>query len=232
MQPNVYVAAGLCVLYVAALALLLWAAKRKRNLYALAKGLCSGLFLLCAVLAFMQGAKMNLFAFIVLMAALLACAFGDVLLGVANRSKGLVHKRPFVFGAGAFTLAHLLFCVLLYQYDAPRWYDVIAPLLFLAVLYLLERTDRIRLKKMRPLGYIYTFLVSLMAGKALGNACLQGRPAPGAWMVAAGAVLFFLSDVLLLFLYFGTRRKQWHRGTNLVLYYAGMLLLAFGAYWM
>ena len=48
------------------------------------------------------------------------------------------------------------------------------------------------------------------------------------WALGAGVTLFLISDLLMLPLYFYTRRKcpRWVRFVNLVTYYTAQLLLA------
>lgn len=220
------------LLYLLALAGLLVVARRRRSWYAAAKGICSGLFLVCALVAWFTGTQRAAGVFWQLWAALLLCALGDVLLGVANRVSQKVDKLPFVVGAISFTLAHVLFCVLYYHLEGFRWYDLVLPLVLMLVLYLLEKTDKVRLKKIRPLGYVYTFVVALMVTKALELLATPALAPEAAVRIAIGAMLFLCSDVVLLFLYFGTKKQKWLRGLNLLSYYAGLWLLALSATWL
>lgn len=208
-------------LYLAALIALLWVAKRSRKWYALAKGLCSALFVGTAVLVWLAGGRQAPVYFGLMLAALLLCASGDVLLGAANSRANHVRKGPFLAGAGLFTLAHGVFCVLFMMITPFRWVDLLAPVALVLVLWGLERKKLIRLKKIRPLGYFYTFMVGLMAWKAVATALP---------IVIAGACLFLVSDVILLFLYFGTQRRAWYRTANLTTYYIGVYLLAWSIF--
>lgn len=221
----------LSILYVAGLCLLLWIAKRNRSLYAAGKGLCSLMFVLAGVLCWVWGGRQGRAFFVLLLVGLVLCAFGDVFLGVANRTAHKVSKKPFVLGAFSFLLAHGVFCAMLFSQNGPRWQDLIAPAILLVVLYMLEKRDKVRLKKMRPLGYIYTAFVAVMAGKAA--AFFIGPATSGEVMLAAGAVLFLISDVILLFLYFGTNRgNRFLRPANLLTYYVGVYLMACSAWWI
>ncbi|MDL2294338.1 lysoplasmalogenase [Ruminococcaceae bacterium OttesenSCG-928-D13] len=204
-------------LYLTALIALLLVAKRSRKWYALAKGLCSALFVGTAVLGWLVSGKPAPVYFGLMLAALLLCASGDVLLGVANSKADRVRKGPFLAGAGFFTLAHGVFCALFMMITPFRWVDLLAPVALMCVMWGLERKNLIRLKKIRPLGYVYTLMVGLMAWKAVATALP---------IVIAGASLFLISDVILLFLYFGTRRRAWYRTANLTTYYVGVYLLA------
>lgn len=218
-------------LYAAALAFLLWTAARRRALYPLGKGICSALFLLCAVLAFFAGPRAGVTGFVFMLVALALCAVGDTLLGFANRTEGTVEKGPFMAGAVAFSLAHVGFCIFFFLRAAFAWYDLLFPLALWVILFFLERGDRIRLGKLRPVGYFYTFLVGLMMVKAAGAMATGGAPGQGGILLLLGAALFFLSDYVLLFLYFGTVGHSWQRPANLISYYAGIFLMALSLYW-
>ncbi len=220
------------ILYMACLAVLLVVAKRHKGKYALAKGVCSFLFVAAAVLSWSFGPRRLPGMFAVLLAALLLCAFGDVLLGVSNMAVSHPDKRFFVAGGLSFAVAHVLFVVLFSALWAMHWYDWIFPLLLLAVMLALDLKGKVRLKKLRYLAYVYTVLVGLMAWKAAGGLLYAAAPGTGAVEVCVGAMLFLISDILLLFLYFGVRRFKWLRSANLISYYMGVYLLALSAFWI
>lgn len=222
----------LAVVYIAALFALLVVSRRKKTFYAAMKGVCSALFLVCVIASWCSGQKLEEFSFWLLLAALVLCAFGDVFLGVANNTSGRVSKKPFLAGAASFTIAHVLFCCMFYYRGTFYWFDVVLPLALMGILFALEKKDRVRLKKMRLMGFIYTFMVGLMAGKALQLVIVSGAVTTGEILLAVGAALFLASDILLLFLYFGTVRYTWIRAVNLTSYYIGVFLMASAAYWL
>ena len=198
---------------------------KKKKYYAVSKALCSSLFLLCALFAADFGVKGITPTLLLLLAALILCAFGDVFLGVANQKAKTPSRKPFIAGALSFLIAHLLFCLLFYTMLPLCWYDFILPFFMLALLYYLEQGKKVRLKQMRLLAFFYTLLVATMTSKALQVPLLLGY---GTGM-AFGAVLFMVSDVILLFLYFGVHRKRWMRTANLLSYYVGVYLMALSA---
>ena len=184
------------------------------------------------MLAFWLGTGAVSAGFLLLLTALLLCMGGDILLGLANRTK-TVRAKPFAGGAFSFLLAHIFFCLLLYSRVPPSGFDLLLPLLLVGVLFLLGRADLVRLKKMWPLGYSYTFIVGLMACKAVQAATLLWQTAPLAGLlIGGGGILFLVSDIILLFLYFGTTRRKWMRYANLSTYYLGIYCIAITAYWL
>ena len=64
-----------------------------------------------------------------------------------------------------------------------------------------------------------------MCALALGN-LIANPHATGALLFFIGAILFLLSDVILIFNTFGKEQKLSMRAANLTLYYLGQLLLA------
>lgn len=216
--------------YIAGLCGLLWITRWRRKWYAVAKGALSLLFVLGGVLSFETGGKEQPMAVYLLLPALVFCALGDLLLGIANKTKR-VRARPFVLGAVSFSLAHVMFCAV-YSWFAPlRWQDFLLPALLTLVLLVLEATQQVRLKKMRPLGYVYVLLVGFMTAKATAAACAAGVGTPFGLLTLLGSLLFLISDVVLLFLYFGTHRPKALRYANLATYYCSILLLALSAHW-
>lgn len=254
-----------CAVYVAGLVVLLRVARGHRRWYTLAKGALSALFLLGAVLAWITGSRQHTSVFYLLLAALVLCAAGDVLLGLAN--SGLFSKKrrkqppaaaagsvdaspageasgkagvsshpapsrkPFLFGAGCFSLAHVLYCVLFYGFAPFTWFDGVLPLVLVLVVLWLEHSGRVRLRKMKPVAVVYTFLVGLMATKAAQVGIAAGFVA-GSVLLTVGSALFLISDVVLLFLYFGTRRHRIFRGLNLTSYYLGVGMMALSVHWL
>ena len=87
---------------------------------------------------------------------------------------------------------------------------------------------------MAGMAYLYSLLVSLMVVKALqaGFFARADKSAllPAALM-AAGAVLFWVSDLILVFMYFGKIRHKRLRYWNLSTYYMGVFLLALSPAW-
>ncbi len=221
----------LSIVYAVAVCALLYLSRRNRRYYAPAKGVASALFVLVGVAAYFSGAQRTPGNFWLLLAALVLCAVGDVLLGLANRSKK-VQAKPFLAGFFCFAAAHVLFCALFYRFAPLTWMDALPPMALLLMLWWLDTRKKVRLKKMRVPAYIYTTLVGLMAGKAVQAAFAPGSFGDGAFLLALGSLLFLTSDVILLFLYFAPRRLRWLRYANLTTYYIGVYLLGLSAHWL
>lgn len=223
----------LSAVYAAALVYLLRVGLANRSRYALGKAVCSGLFVLGAVVVYFTGRHGATGRFLALLVALLLCAAGDVLLGLANKTEGEVQLRPFMMGAGSFSLAHIAFFAFFAMRSATGWDIALLIAVFLLVLlHLMESRQAIDLGKHQMLGYVYTFLVGMMAGMELITAYFDGFANLGDQLLAVGVALFFISDFILLYLYYGVKTRSFYRPANLISYYAGIWLIALSAHWI
>ncbi len=228
----------LVLLYAAWMGFVPLASRHRPKRYPLVKGAESALFVLCGLLAHIGGASAGTSGaaqgrnFALLFAALLLCMAGDIFLAFTTSARRM-KNRAFLCGGLSFFAAHALFCVLFYLLVPFKIYDLILPILVLAVMYRLDSTGKVRLAKVRPLAYPYSFIVALMAVKAVevGARYFGIATAPGLF-IALGGVLFFVSDCVLLFVYFGQNRRFWMKVVNLVAYFSGMMFLALSAWWL
>ncbi len=216
--------------YIAGMVALPLASRHRPRRYPLLKGVESLLFVLCGFFSYTASGVGGARGFALLFAALLCCMAGDIFLSFTTAAKRMNHG-PFLAGAFSFCVAHGLFLTL-FVYTSPlRWYDFIFPLAAVGVIALLDANGLVRLKKMRVLGYLYSFIVALMTGKAVAAGMALGLATPHGALTALGAVLFFVSDCVLLFLYFGKNRRFWMRVLNLSTYYSGVMMLALTGFW-
>ena len=225
------VLAVLSVLYLVLLGLLLQVAYDETLFarYAQAKAVVSGGFLLLALAAFAAGTRALGARFWLLLLALLLCAAGDVLLGLANTRGGGAQSPVFLAGMGAFGAAHVAFCAFFGFAVGPLWAELLLPLAMIAATLVLDHRGVLVLGRMRAVSIGYCFLVGLMCSKAAAALAAAGFAGAGPRLAAAGAVLFLLSDSIIIFLYFARRRPAWLRFANLSTYYLGLLLLALSA---
>lgn len=187
-----------------------------------AKAFCSLLFLAAAIVAAnAPGGTPAAFGWFV--AAFVFSLMGDVLLSWPM-------KLSFPLGLGAFLLAQCLFTVAL----SVRWG---LSFIDLGVLALLTGGTLTTLWNARGMDYgkmeipvnVYAIAVSAMAAKAVSGAYLDGGA--GAWLAAAGGLMFYASDVVLAFIMFNRKKPACLRALNLTLYYLGQGLLA-GSLWL
>lgn len=189
--------------------------KRKRKLsgYLIVKSLLSLVYVALGCLALSRGTP---YAPLLLM-AFVASMMGDVAL--AQRSgENIDEDRSFKMGIAAFSVAQIFF-ILYYS----RLYGVLSLFALIAAVILtvliLSGVVAFRFKVGRALFPIavYTLLVCFSLTSAAVLAFEQGGLSAIGLCVGAG--LFVLSDIVLLFYYFGNHRSRALGILNLALYY-------------
>lgn len=150
-------------------------------------------------------------------------ALGDILLNLrfVFPKNG---QKIFLLGVAAFLTGHILYLCAI----APLSQNLIPCLVIgviLAALLLtwIFKTLTVKLA-FKIFGVLYIGAIVLMTAVAIGN--VFTTPGTAAWMHAIGAILFTLSDIVLIFNTFGNEQKFSMRITNLTLYYLGQLLIA------
>lgn len=138
-------------------------------------------------------------------------------------------EKPGAFLAGLvfFLLAHIAYTVVFLTLGRFSPWDVLSAALLLLAAAGFYRLIRSGLGRLKGPVIAYMAVISFMVHRAL-SAFVSPAFTPGqAWMVASGAVLFYLSDVVLAADRFW---KPWrYHPFSLALYYGGQLLLALAA---
>ena len=159
----------------------------------------------------------NVFVWILLLAQIFACA-GDIVLEI-NFANGAI-----VFGIG-----HVLFLVAFYVLNKFNWKDLPFILcLVVIVVLLLTLYPNFDFKGMKAVIYAYGVIISIMLGKAISN-CFSSLDNKVKYPILIGALLFYLSDLFLLFYKFAGI-DGFTRFLCLHLYYPANCILAFCAF--
>lgn len=187
--------------------------------------------MLCSCLFFLQG-LMN-FAFLARTEKRLSSAPLLMTLGLfASMAGDYLLNQDFLIGACTFALGHVFYFVSYCLHTPLRKTDLLPALLlfagggsFLVFSPLLSFGD----ESMRRICLGYALIISLMAGKTLGNlwkkrSCLQ-------WLQAFGSLLFFLSDFMLVLNWF-TPLGKWTGTLCMAAYYPAQSLLALSIFFM
>lgn len=164
---------------------------------------------------------------------LLFSLIGDVLLIPQD------NPRAFLFGLVAFLLAHVTYIAgflyaqssLALERNTTAEVITAAALLFVAAAtyaYLHPALGKMRLPVIA-----YSIVISLMVHRAFAIAWVHPGPGPLPVLLAVGALLFFVSDVILAINKFRLAgRMPRYRPMNLSTYYTGQLLIALSAAFM
>ena len=156
-------------------------------------------------------------------AGLLLGCIADVLLNLRMvfPKKG---QLIFLVGIVVFLSGHILYLIAILKGAAPLWICVIIGVVLTALL-MKWIFDRITAKKaFKIFGIVYIGAIMLLNCVAIGNLIVS--PSAFTAVFAAGAVLFLLSDIVLILNTFGKETQQGLRVMNISLYYLGQLLIA------
>lgn len=159
------------------------------------------------------------------LAGLVFGALGDVLLNL-RQLVGQAGQKVFMAGIAAFFIGHLLYIAALTNREVSALLVGIPVCAVLSATVLPWMLKRIEVTgKLKVFGIVYVALVFLMAGCAVGLTVLEPYKV-GNLLLTIGAALFALSDVILIFYLFGTKKHITFRALNLSAYYIGQLLIA------
>ncbi|MGB9594252.1 MAG: lysoplasmalogenase [Anaerolineae bacterium] len=206
---------------VATVSILIWAefADKRRVVYA-AKPLSTLLVIAACALAFLEPTHNPTYTLGALVGLVLSLG-GDVAL-MFHES-----RKAFLVGLVLFLLAHVAYTVVFTALGRSSGWDMVSGVVLLAAgagFYALIRPN---LGALRGPVIAYMVVISLMVNRAVSTLASPLFGAGQAAMVACGAVLFYVSDVILAAARFW---KPWrYHHISLAFYYAGQFLIALAA---
>lgn len=151
--------------------------------------------------------------------AFLFCFLGDVLLGMDERKE---KNRFFVWGLVSFVTGHVFFIIRMSGLTSFELWDLILPAGIALVTFFLIRHPKFHVGVHKRAVILYSLIVTLLCVKGYDMLLLDRYY----WNVFVGSVLFFISDFLLLFIYFYEDKLKIMRFFNLLTYYGAVFLLA------
>ena len=200
-------------------ALFMWTEKKEHYMGAvILKGLASLCFVLVGVMAGNGGQLAKL----IVTGLLLGCV-ADVLLNLrwVFPKKG---QLIFLVGILVFLGGHVVYLAAVLPM-ADNWAVCVVVGVVLTTLLMKWIFSKITAKKaFKIFGVFYLGAIMLLNCVAVSN--LMTAPSAFTGLFAAGALLFLISDIVLILNTFGQKSKFSLRVTNLSLYYIGQLLIA------
>jgi len=137
------------------------------------------------------------------------------------------HRRALLAGLGSFLLAHVAYAAVFTMLGRVSRWDVPSTVVLLAAGVGIYRLLKANLGSMRRPVIAYIAVISVMVGRAVSTLSGPALDTGPAVMIAVGAVLFYVSDVILAACRFW---KPWrYRRISLAFYYSGQLLIALAA---
>lgn len=136
----------------------------------------------------------------------------------------------FVIGAGLFAVGHIWFFIAYCTLEKIKLRDILYAITIFAFALAVELLIPIfDYDGMTMLVIIYAFVISIMLGKAISN-YIGKRNSLAYFIIMLGSVLFFLSDLMLLFNVFGGV-GIWADNLCLIFYYPAEYLLAISIFY-
>lgn len=203
------------------------------------KALCSGLFVLTAVIA--DAGSSGGFAFNTMTAAFICSFFGDVFLHMYPKL-GSVFVN-YALGGLSFLAGHVLLVISFFKLCSA--YNPAAPLIgageiaaiiiLCAAVNIALRLFGLKLGKFTVPVIIYSLALMTMVVKAVSAAVLMldgSTDFAAALTLSLGAALFAASDIVLATDFFAGGKDLKKKKVNMILYYGGQMLLALSLLWI
>ena len=194
-----------------------------KNLPYIFKTTASVLFVILGIINFIFIFKLEqrnkLFKYFMLLGLVFAC-LGDIVL-----------IDYFIYGAILFAIGHVFFFVAYSILHKINWKDIVIALAIFAVaLVVILALPIFSFNGMLPVVIVYAFIISFMLGKAISNFAFNKEFKTQNLIIMIGSILFFLSDLMLLFNVFADVSNIFDI-ICLVLYYPAELILASSIYY-
>ncbi|MEG0308470.1 MAG: lysoplasmalogenase [Clostridium sp.] len=197
----------------------------KGHLKHIFKTTTSVLFILIAISSYgISQTNSKYFTFILL--ALIMSLSGDVFLAFTNRNISIANK-PFIFGVGSFSIAHIFFSIaFIVLVPISLTHMILFVVLSIISIIVLKSVKGFNFKGTLPMVAAYSVIISFMVSRAFAVLPLFQTNNIGTILIAVGTTLFFLSDLILSFVYFYKDCPSYMSTLNLITYYVGQGLIA------
>ena len=206
----------------------------KKIPYTLQKMICSSLFLFAGIFAFGMCDFPNNWFFRLIIVAFIFSWIGD--LALAKVSKGL----RFIIGLVSFLIAHICYIIAFHFANQMLFGNIsfltkaeaFAVILVFALFVCLKFVVKVKFGGLGIAVAVYALTISLMLVKAfsLGLRALSYGSANSSvilYVLSLAAVLFVISDAVLVLILFKGKYNQMTELINIATYYAAQLLFAF-----
>jgi uncharacterized membrane protein YhhN len=217
MKPALYLVPGLVV--AASLLIRAELLKIRRKIYIL-KPISTLIIIAIATLSFLEPTQNPTYSIGILIGLLFSFG-GDMALMFQDNPKA------FRIGLVLFLLAHIAYTVVFILLGQFTAWDILTGTFLLAAALGLYRLFQPNLGSMKIPVIVYIVVISLMVNRAIALFASPNFSATQAWMIVAGALLFYISDVILAANRFWRPWK--YQRISLAFYYSGQMLIALAA---
>lgn len=200
----------------------------KRKYYVKAKMTVSSLFVIFSVIYYFCG-NQDIRIVWASFPALLLCWCGDLFLGLYQKKH---KKKMMLLGIGAFAVAHIFLCLYLFmRVPGIGFFEIVGPVLAIGATTLMMKVFKLHTGKARVPVIIYSAFVTEFMIKAVH---IMFSNVNGGIVIGLAGILFWLSDLSLLFIYFAYFKKRWAlivlHVFNLASYFIAVYLMAFSLF--
>lgn len=189
------------------------------------KTITSLLFIAVCVCGY-KSSHSNLQYFTFILLALIISLVGDVFLAFNNSQSDEISKM-FVYGLISFSIAHILFSLAFATLTPVLVRHILLFILIsLISILFLKLVKGFDFKGAYKLVVTYSIIISFMLTRAISLTQLIHRDFWSITLVIVGAGLFFISDLILCFVYFYKKSPYYMTALNLLCYYVGQGFIA------
>lgn len=186
------------------------------------KTISSVLFVLTGIINFVfifkKEQRNKIFKYTMLLGLIFAC-LGDIVL-----------IDYFLYGAILFAVGHIFFLVSYCLVEKICWRDLFVSVVIFGISLIVILVPKIfDFQGMLPIVIVYALVISFMLGKSISNLFVTDNQG-GNFLIMLGSLLFFLSDLMLLFNVFADVSRAFDIAC-LVLYYPAEIILASSIYY-
>lgn len=189
--------------------------------YTVMKCITSVLFLVIAVAAFAVSGDV---IFFLLLPAYVLCFFGDLFLALGHEIDNRLKNPQFVIGVFSFCAAQVVLCVVFLSMMNWHisWPAIVSVLVLGGTIFFTKSDDYDFGSNALPCS-IYAFFVGMSAGLGLQLVITYNYDSV-AVLLGIGAIVFLLSDLVLIMKLFWKKDVPWAGAILLVLYWGAMWL--------
>lgn len=185
------------------------------------KILTSCLFVILGVISYKKGKSNKKYSLFIIL-GLIFSMFGDTFL-VIDENQGIC----FYLGVVAFAIGHIMYIIGFSSCTKLTLRDCIICLIIFTPIVLMMIIGKFDFNGMFPILVFYTMIICFMVSKALSLTKYYSDNKKAVIMTIAGAVMFLISDILLLFILFYTKEYMLLSSeANWIIYYPGQAILA------
>jgi len=188
------------------------------------KALASFGFIMVFVNASFERDVLKLFIFLFLL-GLVSGLLGDLFLALRPLRPKDENEMLINRGILAFSIGHIFYFFGLLMISDFHYMAIVVSVAVTSLVIIMSYVLKFDMKNNQIPSYIYSFLIFLMVGQAIGLSMVEGFSG-GPLIIMIGAILFGLSDLILAPIYFKGVEDKKMIVLNLTTYYSAQLLIA------